>query len=342
MTSKKKHVNIPVFIPHLGCPNMCVFCNQRSISGVTEFAADSVRSDIEAVLSTVDRESTELELAFFGGSFTGIDRELMIELLSIGKTYLDSGRIDSMRCSTRPDYINEEILGILRHYGMRTIELGIQSMDEQVLLCCKRGHDTNTTIYACRLIIDGGFELVGQMMIGLPGATIESEIATAEFISSCGACAARVYPTVVFFDTELCEMSARGIYTPLTTDEAVERTKTVLDVFDKRSVNVIRVGLCSSENLSDDEKVYAGASDVSIGEMAMSALYLDRIEKILSDYTDLDGKRCVIYGSLGSVSKISGHRRKNKQTLIEKYGFKSVKILEKSELLGYNVKISII
>ena len=121
MSVKKKHVNIPVFIPHLGCPNMCVFCNQRAISGVTEFNAKSVMSDIEAVLSTVDRENTDLELAFFGGSFTGIDRSLMVELLRIGKSYLDIGAIDSMRCSTRPDYINDEILQILREYGMRTI-----------------------------------------------------------------------------------------------------------------------------------------------------------------------------------------------------------------------------
>ena len=342
MRVKKKHVNIPVFIPHLGCPNMCVFCNQRSISGVCEFDPESVISEIEAVLSTLDRDSTEIELAFFGGSFTGIDRSLMQRLLEIGKSCLDSGRVDSMRCSTRPDYIDREILSILSRYGMRTIELGVQSVDDSVLLSCRRGHDAQRTFDACRDILGAGFELVGQMMIGLPGATVESELETARFICSCGASAARVYPTVVFYDTELCEMAKQGEYEPLSSERAIERTKNVLDVFDRCGVPVIRVGLCSSENLTDANKVYAGASDESIGEKAMSALFLDRIVSELFSVVHTAQKSCVIRCAEGSVSKVSGHKRKNKICLQEKYGFKSVKILENDELLGYNIKIDVI
>lgn len=321
---------------------MCVFCNQRSISGVGEFDCDTVISGIETVLSTLERDITEIELAFFGGSFTGIDRELMIRLLEIGKSYLDSGKIDSMRCSTRPDYINGEILDILSRYGMRTIELGIQSMDDGVLSACRRGHNAQTTINACRAVVEAGFELVGQMMIGLPGATPHTEAETARFICDCGAIGARVYPTVVFFETELCDMTASGEYTPLSTETAIERTKNVLDIFDRNSVKVIRVGLCSSENLKDVSKVYAGASDESIGEKAMSALYRERIEAALVDIDDMTGKSCIVYGAVGSVSKISGHKRKNKLYLQEKYGFKSVKILENNELLGYNIRIDVI
>lgn len=341
MREKKRHVNIPVFIPHLGCPNMCVFCNQRSISGVREFDCESVISDIETVLSTLDRDGTYVELAFFGGSFTGIDRELMIRLLEIGKRYLDSGRIDSIRCSTRPDYIDPQILDILSRYGMRTVELGIQSMDDGVLTACRRGHNCDTTRDACRAVVDAGLELVGQMMIGLPGATPETEAETARFICSCGAAGARVYPTVVFYETELCDMSASGAYIPLSTEQAIERTKNVLGIFDENDIKVIRVGLCSSENLTDESKVYAGASDESIGEKAMSALYLDRIEGELCRFADTNDKCCMIEGSVGSVSKISGHKRKNKIILQEKYGFKSVKILENENLLGYNIKIDV-
>ena len=131
----KKHVNIPIFIPHLGCPNQCVFCNQRTISGVQEFKADSVVDIIEDALSTIG-ENTEVEIAFFGGSFTGIDRKLMIELLSIAKSYIDSGAVRSIRCSTRPDYIDEEVLGILKTYGVSNIELGLQSRSQMVLDAC--------------------------------------------------------------------------------------------------------------------------------------------------------------------------------------------------------------
>ncbi len=341
MITKKKHVNIPVFIPHLGCPNMCVFCNQRTISGVEEFDPDTVIADIKSALSTIDINNTEIELAFFGGSFTGIDRSLMIHLLEIGQSYLDRGLIHSMRCSTRPDYVNDYIISVLKKYGMSTVELGIQSMDDNVLAASCRGHFASVTRDACRAVLEGGLSLVGQMMIGLPGATVQSEVECAEFISECGATAARVYPTVVFRGTELCSMSERGEYTPLSIEQAVDRTRAVLDIFDRNNIKVIRVGLCSSDNLSDDSQVYAGANDASIGEMAMSALYLDRIYARLDQLGDLSGKQCVIFGGIGSVSKISGHRRKNKLAISEKYGIKSVKILEKKELMGYNVLIDV-
>ena len=342
MKKQKRHVNIPVFIPHLGCPNMCVFCNQRSISGKMSFVPESVISDIEAVLSTVERDKTDIELAFFGGSFTGIDRDLMIRLLEIGKSYLDIGKIDSMRCSTRPDYIDSEILSILEKYGMKTVELGIQSISDRVLCECKRGHTAAQTRVACESVIAAGFELVGQMMIGLPGADPESELETAKFICDIGASAARVYPTVVFCGTELKDMCESRVYTPLTLDCAVERTKNVLDIFDRASVPVIRVGLCASENLADAEQVYAGANDAAIGEMAMSALYLERIF-IELDKSDADfvGRQCIVYAAAGCVSKIVGHRRKNKLAILKKYGFKSLKIIEKSELIGYNIEIDI-
>ncbi len=339
----KRHVNIPVFIPHLGCPNMCVFCNQRTISGKESFDIAKVTEDIEAVLSTCERESSEIELAFFGGSFTGIDRELMLSLLKIGKDYLDKGKIDSMRCSTRPDYIDDEILSILSQYGMGTVELGIQSMDNSVLFASRRGHSAQKTIEACKAIIDAGFSLVGQMMIGLPGASGESECECARFIADSGAKAARVYPTVVFKDTELASMAKDKSYIPLDNSEAVIRTKNVLDIFDREGIKVIRVGLCASENLSDTEQVYGGVSDSAIGEKAMSALFLERIEALI-DKTAVEtrDRTLIISAPFGSVSKIVGQRKKNKEILLEKYGFKSIKILEKSEFIGYNVIIDII
>ena len=342
MKNQKKHINIPIFVTHLGCPNMCVFCNQRSISGRIEFSRDKVINDIESVLSTVNTEEYEIELAFFGGSFTGIDRSLMKDLLAVGADYMRSGRIHSMRCSTRPDYIDDEILSILKSYGMRTIELGIQSMDDSVLSACKRGHTAQNTVDACKKITDAGFDLVGQMMIGLPGSDKNSEAACARFICECGAVAARVYPTVVFYGTELVGMCESGSYTPLTTEEAIERTASVLDIFDISDVPVIRVGLCSSENLTDDGQVYAGANDVAIGEMAMSALYFDRIcSEIDRKYSETSGRGCTVYTACGNISKAVGHRRKNKDALLKKYGFKSVKILEKCELIGYNIIIDI-
>ena len=332
---KKRHVNIPIFIPHLGCPNDCVFCNQRTISGHGDFQIASVKDEIEEALSTIEADA-EREIAFFGGSFTGIDRDLMIELLELAESYVKRGEVSQIRLSTRPDYIDNEILDILSRYSVRIIELGLQSLNDEVLCAAKRGHDTKTAIEACRLIKAREFSLIGQMMIGLPSACVEDEIRTAELICELSADGARVYPTVVFAQTELACMTERGEYQPLDLDDAVERTKRVLDVFDRHGVPCIRVGLCASENLRDSSKAIAGATHEAIGEMAMSELYFERICKEL-DERKINGGRLVIYVACGAVSKAVGHKKKNREKICEKYGLESLKVLEKKELLGYNI-----
>ena len=332
-----RHINIPVFIPHLGCPNACVFCNQRSISGHMTFDPSSVEREIDEALSTVSADD-ECEIAFFGGSFTGIDRALMVELLEKAQKYIDMGRVSSIRLSTRPDYINDEILDILSRYGVRTVELGLQSLSDRVLIASGRGHDAACAERACRAIKARGFELIGQMMIGLPMSDTESEMMTAKKIIELGADGARVYPTVVFKDTVLADMTYSGSYFPLTDEEAVERTANVLDIFDRAAVPCIRVGLCASENLSDEECVVAGANHSAIGEMAMSELYFRRLCGEL-DKIDIDGGELTVFVSRGSVSKAVGQKKRNKIKISEKYGITRIKVLEKKEIIGYNIII---
>lgn len=336
----KKHVNIPIFIPHLGCPNNCVFCNQRSISGRQSFDPSEVEGQIESVLSTLDG-NTERQIAFFGGSFTGIDRELMIYLLKIAKGYIDRGEVSGIRLSTRPDYIDRERIEILSSYGVKTVELGLQSMDGKVLAAAKRGHSTADAEKACALVKEYGFELIGQMMVGLPSATPESEIYTAEKICAMGADGARIYPTVVFYNTELCDMARRGDYLPLSEADAVIRTKDVLAVFDRHGVPCIRVGLCASENLSDEDEVYGGANHSAVGELAMGELYFEKICRELDKYGDISGKNLIIYVANGATSKVSGQNRRNKIRLCEKYGVNKIKILEKREIIGYNIILDV-
>ena len=334
-----RHINIPIFIPHMGCPNMCVFCNQRSISGKMNFDISRVKIEIEEALATTKNDD-EIEIAFFGGSFTGIDRELMISLLSLAKEYIDCGRVSSIRLSTRPDYIDDEILDILESYKVKTIELGLQSMDDEVLEKTKRGHTSLCAEKACKMIKDRGFSLIGQMMIGLPNSTVEKEIYTAKRICEMGADGARIYPTVVFFDTELCSMMQSGVYSPLSNEEAVERTKEALKVFVSNDVPCIRVGLQSGENLSDASLVAGGANHSAIGELSMSALYFDKIcEKIEEENLTQTPSKITIYCPKGEISKIVGQKRKNIEKIYQKYGIKNVKVLEKSELLSYNIII---
>ena len=340
---RSHHVNIPIFIPHLGCPNNCVFCNQRLISGKREFVKESVREEIERSLSTIDPDTCLPEIAFFGGSFTGIDRELMIYLLGVAQEYIDSGRAGSIRMSTRPDYISDEIMKILSDYTVGTIELGIQSMDENVLRACKRGHSVADSVNACRLIKQAGYSLIGQMMIGLPGADNGSEIRTAENICLLGADGARVYPTVVFRETELCNMAKSGEYIPLSNEEATLRTGNVLKVFDHNGVPCIRVGLCASENLSDDSEVFGGANHSAVGEMAMSLVFRDNIEEAINSLAAVPKNDCrlTVYVPRGCTSKAAGQKRSNKNYFAEKYGIKNIKILEDPALTGYNVHIAV-
>lgn len=334
-----RHINIPIFIPHMGCPNMCVFCNQRSISGRMSFDISRVKNEIEEALSTTKIDD-DIEIAFFGGSFTGIDRELMISLLSLAQGYIDDGRVSSIRLSTRPDYIDSEILDILASYSVKTIELGLQSMDDEVLEETKRGHTSLSAENACKLIKERGFSLIGQMMIGLPSSTLEKEIYTAKKICEFNADGARIYPTVVFYETELCEMMQSGVYLPLSNEEAVERTKEALKVFVANDVPCIRVGLQSGENLSDASLVAGGANHSAIGELSMSALYLDKIcEYIDAHAPEKMPEKITIYCPKGDISKIVGQKRKNMQKIYEKYGIKSAKVLEKNELLSYNIII---
>ena len=329
------HINIPIFIPHLGCPNQCIFCNQRHISGTVKFDLSDVENQISQVLSTVDDGTAEI--AFFGGSFTGIDRNLMIQLLDIAQKYVDLGKVSGIRMSTRPDYISEEILDILSVYSVNCVELGIQTINDSVLAYLKRGHTLEDTKAAIELLNSRKIPFVGQMMIGLPSATVEDELACAEFIAKNGAVGARIYPTLVFKDTELLDLTKSKEYIPLSLEEAISRSAEVLSVFVKHSIPCIRIGLCESENLHSDETFFAGPNHPSIGEMVKSRVYYKLIEQDINNFA-LE-KSIIIECPKGTTSQIVGNKRRNIEALKQKYGFEKIKIVENNSLQSYEIKI---
>ena len=329
------HRNIPIFIPHMGCPNQCVFCNQRSISGKEKFCRESVKDEIEAALATIPCDA-EVEIAYFGGSFTGIDRELMIYLLDLAAFYVENRRegcakVCGIRMSTRPDYINCEIMEILSRYPVRTVELGLQSMSDRVLSLSKRGHTALDAIRACELVRGAGYSLIGQMMIGLPGSTLDDELYTAKRIADMGAMGARIYPTVVFYGTELADMAKCGEYPMLSVDEAVERSKAVYEIFEERGVECIRIGLCASDNLGDDSVVMGGANHPSLGELVLGESYFDRMCRDADKLTERACGENVIcfHVPRGEISRAIGQKGKNKNRLIERYKPYKIEIKEK-------------
>ena len=332
-----RHVNIPIFIPHLGCPNQCVFCNQRSISGVKKFDPENVRAEIDRALETIEADA-EVEIAFFGGSFTGIDRELMVELLEIGYSYIKAHRVKSLRCSTRPDYINEEIIGILKRYGVKTVELGLQSSCNCVLEKSKRGHYFEAEEKSCRLIVKSGLELIGQMMIGLPGSDLDSELETARFIINAGARGARIYPTVVFRETKLCQMTYDGEYTPLGLDDAIFRSARVLSLFVDAGVEVIRIGLQASEGLESKDSYVAGPNHPALGELIIGEYYYEKILNILSGANIAFDEPITVLVKPGSLSKAIGQNRKNKTRLQAVY--RNIGFAESDGLQEYEVSVT--
>lgn len=270
----KKHAIIPVFISHRGCPNDCVFCNQKRITARSgDVTAADARRTIEEHLSTLEKMNLEtVELAFFGGSFTGIPLEEQCAFLSLAKEYKDAGRIDKIHLSTRPDYINREILDNLKAYGVDVIELGVQSFDEEVLALSGRGHDARVVFESSALIKDYGFTLGIQLMVGLPGDTLEKCIFSARQTVRIAPAIARIYPTVVLRDTVLHDRMLAGLYTPLSEEEAVLRSKAMYEILDDAGINIIRVGLKSSDIMASETAFHPAFRQLVEGRIARERL----------------------------------------------------------------------
>lgn len=278
-----KYAIIPVFIPELACPFQCLYCNQKKIIGKLSPPSDKkIHEIIINHLQTIP-ESYHVELAFFGGNFTGISRNKQLHFLGLIQNYLKAGKINAIRCSTRPDYIHSETLEILKSNGVQTIEIGAQSMDEEVLSMSKRGHTVNDVIKASRLIQKYGFNLGIQMMIGLPGDSKEKSIMTAQKIIELGARNTRIYPTLVIKGTNLEKLYSMGKYKPLSLEEAIEWTSEILKLFEKADVNILRVGLHPSDGLLNGYELVAGPFHPSFRELVYTEIWRKKLNEIIYD-----------------------------------------------------------
>lgn len=318
----KKQYIIPIFVPHLGCPNDCTFCNQKSISGQTkEVTKKDVKNIIEEHLKSF-KENAHIEVAFFGGSFTGIPKKKQEELLSVAYKYVKKKQIASIRISTRPDYINKDILKLLKKYGVKTIELGVQSANDYILARCKRGHTFEDVKKASKLIRLYGFRLGHQMMVGLPDSTKLDDLNTAKALIKLKPKMVRIYPVLVIKNTKLEDEYKNGEYEPLTLNQAVERCKEIVYLFSKKNIEIIRIGLQNTDIITAPEneksEVVSGPYHSAFGQLVEDSIWYDSIvEKIKR--INVKVRAVQIKVNPEDVNNVIGHKKENIQKLKETY-----------------------
>ena len=322
----KKHAIIPIFIPHKGCPHACVFCNQNAITSRTaDVTPGDVRRTADEWLSTLSKmDLEEVELSFFGGSFTGIPLDEQSAFLAVAKEYKDAGKIDKIHLSTRPDYINKEILDNLKHYGADVIELGVQSMDDDVLRLSERGHTQEDVYRACKLIKSYGcFTLGIQLMIGLPGDTYDKCMESVRKTIEIGPEIARLYPTVIITQTKLYDMFRNGTYKPFSQDEMLRTVTDMYKALTGAGLNVIRVGLKASALINDSEesRVAGDSYHPAFRQLVEGRIAREEVEELLSKEGLNGASSCSIRISAGpdKFSAVIGHKAENKKYFEEKY-----------------------
>ncbi len=311
-----RHANISIFVPHIGCPNMCSFCNQRYITGCDNAPdADEVCRAVLTATQGKNYDPQNTEIAFFGGSFTSIDRNYMTELLATAYEFVKVGVVSGIRVSTRPDAIDDNVLQILKRYGVTAIELGAQSLDDTVLLKNNRGHNAECVYKAAAKIKENGFSLGLQMMTGLYGDSDETCVKTLERVIELSPDTLRIYPAIVLKDTELEKLYSKGEYKPQTLEDAVELCAILIKMLENTDIKLIRLGL----HTIDEGSFVAGPWHPAFSELCHSQLFLNELKSQLTEKGSY-----VLYTNPRNISKLIGQRRSN---------------INRLRLLGFNCRV---
>lgn len=336
---------IPIFVPHLGCPNDCTFCNQKSISGQTkQVTCKDVKRTIEEYLKSFKDESLHKEVAFFGGSFTGVEENKQKELLEAAYEFVKTKQIQSIRVSTRPDYIDKEKLKLLKKYGVKTIELGVQSTNDYILKKCKRGHNFEDVKKASKLIRRYGFVLGHQMMIGLPESTKIDELNTAKDLAKLKPKIVRLYPVLVIKGTELEKEYESGEYEPIPLSQAVERCKELYYFFTNKKITVIRMGLQNTDIISDPKnaksEVVAGPYHEAFGQLVEDSIWYDAILGKIKKF-NVKVKEIEIKINPENINNVVGHKKENVKKLKDLYDV-DVNVVQDKEIKPGKFEIEIL
>lgn len=313
----EKHKNLSIFIPHEGCKNQCSFCDQRSISGAQRLPTKETVAELCSKFLPKDK-GDDYEIAFFGGSFTAIEPQYMLELLQAAYPFVQQNRASGIRISTRPDAINAQVLDILKEYGVTSIELGAQSMQNDVLGCNLRGHTQEDVVKASKMIQEKGFSLGLQMMVGMYAQKdyTASALDTAQKFVALHPDTVRIYPTLTLENTLLEKLYKSGEYTPPTLEETVEICATLIELFKKNHIRIIKLGLHSDEGM--EKKIVAGPYHPAFKELCLSKIFLEKVKQELT-FNNL--KNCIIKVNTRQLSQFKGQKNSNVYAL-EQLGYR--------------------
>ncbi len=320
LSEREKKLIIPVFIMNRGCPNRCIYCNQNISAGAfnTLMTREYLDGEIQSYLQWNKDKLRAVELAFYGGSFTGLPRDEQERLLSWAAPYLQSGKIESIRISTRPDYIDQDTLLFLRRFGVRTIELGAQSFDNEVLRQSGRGHDANATVFAMKLIKEQGLTCGLHLMTGLPGESRESFLDSLEKTVALRPATVRIHPTLVLSGTKLADTYISGQYLPLSLSEAIFRCLLAWEMLTPAGIRIIRFGLQITPEMHSEGAVLAGPMHPAFGSLVYSAIFFEATKKLLADYPK-PARQLHFIVSHQDLSNFRGHSNSNVHAIKKLY-----------------------
>ena len=306
----KRHLIIPIFIPHQGCPHRCIFCQQKTITNLSEslLTPDDIRNIIElAIKSKHLLDKKPREVAFYGGTFTSLPTASMTKMLDAVLPFIERGIIQTIRLSTRPDSLGEDKLDILESFGVSTVELGVQSMDNRVLLLSNRGHTSLDTINAVKILKKRGFKVGIQLMPGLPGDSKELFMDTIDKVIDLKPAMARLYPTLVIKGTKLAQLYKQGTYNPMGLKDTVNLCKEACIKLENSGIPVIRIGLMSSPSLLKKGEIIAGPWHPSLGFLVRSAIHLEKVSSYLP--TIGEAKNIILFAPKEEIPLIMGYKK---------------------------------
>ena len=319
---------IPIFLPHHGCPHRCIFCNQTAITGMQDHLPSPAKLKlcIDEFLEFKTKSRHPVQIAFYGGNFLGLESDYIKSVLAAATRFVVAGKVDSIRFSTRPDTIDPQRLDILKPFPVATIEIGAQSMDDQVLSAANRGHTAADTEKAADLLKARNYDVGIQMMVGLPGDDETKSLATGRCIATLGPDFVRIYPTVVLTGSPLAELYQKGDYTPWPLERCVALVKKLCLWFQDNNIAVIRMGLQPSEDLDKNAAVLAGPYHPAFGHLVHSAIFLDKAAAALASEKDnYDTVTLKVHPR--SVSKMRGLNNNNVEILKQTFQIQSLHII---------------